>query len=61
MDIKYENHQVPKLKDSFMLATKFVIAEIGDDVVNLSTTHAIIEQHLVDTKSKFSFITKQLF
>ena len=35
-----------------MLATKFDIAKIGDDVLNLSTTHAIIEQHLVDTKSE---------
>ena len=35
-----------------MLATKSVIVEIGDDVLNLSTTHAIIEQHLVDTKSE---------
>jgi len=36
-----------------MLATKFDIAKIGDDVLNLSTTHAIIEQHLVGTKSEF--------
>jgi hypothetical protein len=28
------------------------IAEIYDDLLNLSTTHAIIEQHLVDTKSE---------
>jgi hypothetical protein len=35
-----------------MLAMKFDIAKIGDDVLNLSTTHAIIEQHLIDTKSK---------
>jgi hypothetical protein len=36
-----------------MLATKYDNVQIGDDVLNLSTTHAIIEQHLVDTKSKF--------
>jgi hypothetical protein len=35
-----------------MLATKFDIVEVGDIVLNLSTTHSIIEQHLVDTKSK---------
>ena len=35
-----------------MLATKSDIVEISDDVPNLSTTHAIIEQHLVDTKSE---------
>jgi hypothetical protein len=33
-----------------MLATKSNIAEIGDGVLNVSTTHAIIEQQLVDTK-----------
>jgi hypothetical protein len=33
-----------------MLATKSNIAEIGDGVLNMSTTHAIIEQQLVDTK-----------
>jgi hypothetical protein len=32
-----------------MLATNSDIAEIGDGVLNLSTTHAIIEQHLVVT------------
>jgi hypothetical protein len=32
---------------------KYDIAEIGDDVLNFSTTHAIIEQHLVDTKLKY--------
>ena len=37
---------------SFMLATNSNIAKIGDDVLNLSTTHAIKEQHLVDTKSE---------
>jgi hypothetical protein len=36
-----------------MLATKYDNVQIGDDVLNLSTTHAIIEQHLVDTKSEF--------
>ena len=40
------------MKGSFILATKSNIVEISDDVLNLSTTHAIIEQHLVDTKSK---------
>jgi hypothetical protein len=37
-----------------MLATKYDNVQIGDDVQNLSTTHAIIEQHLVDIKSEFS-------
>jgi hypothetical protein len=36
-----------------MLTTKYDNVEISDDVLNLSTTHAIIEQHLVDTKSEF--------
>jgi hypothetical protein len=36
-----------------MFTTKSNIAKIGDDVLNLSTTDAIIEQHLVDTKSEF--------
>jgi hypothetical protein len=53
VDIKNKNHQVPKLEDPFMLATKYDNVQIGDDVLNLSTTHTIIEQHLVDTKSKF--------
>jgi hypothetical protein len=35
-----------------MLATKSDIAKIGDDMLNLSTTHAIIEQDFVDTKSE---------
>jgi hypothetical protein len=35
-----------------MLAIKFDIVEISDDVLNFSTTHAIIEQHLMDTKSE---------
>ena len=52
IDIKHENDLVPKLKGSFILGSKSDIVEIGDDVLNLSTTHAIIEQHLVDTKSK---------
>ena len=52
LDVKYENKQVSKLKGSFMLATKSDIVEISDDVLNLSTTHAIIEQHLVNTKSE---------
>jgi len=51
-DVKSENKQVSELKGSFMLATKSDIVEISDDVLNLSTTHAIIEQHLVDTKSE---------
>ena len=51
-DVKSKNKQVSKLKGSFMLATKFDIVEISDDVLNLSTSDAIIEQHLVDTKSK---------
>ena len=50
-DVKYENKQISELKCSFMLATKSDIVEISDDVLNLSTTHAIIEQHLVDAKS----------
>jgi hypothetical protein len=54
VDIKNKNHQVSKLEDHFMLATKYDNVQIGDDVLNLSTTHAIIEQHLVDTKSEFS-------
>jgi hypothetical protein len=37
-----------------MFTTKSNIAKIGDDVLNLSTTDALIEQHLVDTKSEFS-------
>jgi hypothetical protein len=53
VDIKNENHQVPKLEDPFMLATKYDNVQIDDDVLNLSTTHAILEQHLVDTKSEF--------
>ena len=53
LDVKYENKQVSELKGSFMLATKSNIVEISDDVLNLSTTHAIIEKHLVDRKSKF--------
>ena len=40
------------MKGPFILATKSDIVEISDDVLNLSTTHAITEQHLVDTKSK---------
>jgi hypothetical protein len=36
-----------------MLATKYDNVQIGDDVLNLSTTHAIIEQHLVNTKFEF--------
>jgi hypothetical protein len=36
-----------------MLATKYDNFQIDDDVMNLSTTHAIIEQHLVDTKFEF--------
>jgi hypothetical protein len=35
-----------------MHAIKFYIAEICDDVLNLFTTHAITEQHLVDVKSE---------
>jgi hypothetical protein len=54
VDIKNENHQVAKLEDSFMLATKYDNVQISDDVLNLTTTHAIIEQHLVDIKSEFS-------
>jgi hypothetical protein len=38
-----------------MLATKSDIAKIGDDMLNLSTAHAIIEQHFVDTKSKIFY------
>lgn len=40
--------QVSELKSSFILATNYEIAKLGIDVLNLSTTHAIIEQHLVD-------------
>jgi hypothetical protein len=53
IDPKNENHQVPKLKDSSTFTTKSNIVKIGDDVLNLSTTNALIEQHLVDTKSEF--------
>jgi hypothetical protein len=42
VDIKNENHQVPKPEDPFMLATKYDNVQIGDDVLNLSTTHALI-------------------
>jgi hypothetical protein len=49
-DVKSENHRVTKLKDCFMLATKSNIAKIGDVVLNVSTTHAIIKQQLVNTK-----------
>jgi hypothetical protein len=49
-DVKSKNHQVSKLEDSFMLAIKSNITEIGGDVLNLSATHAIIEKHLMDTK-----------
>jgi hypothetical protein len=52
LDFKSENKQVSELKGSFMVATKSDIVEISDDVLNLSTTDAIIEQHLVDTKSE---------
>jgi hypothetical protein len=52
LDVKSENKQVYELKGSFMLATKSDIVEISDDVLNLSTTDVIIEQHLVDTKSE---------
>jgi hypothetical protein len=37
-----------------MLATKSNIAKIGDGVLNVSTTHAIIKQQLVDTKFDLS-------
>ena len=47
-----KNKQVSELKGSFILATKYDIVEISDDVLNLSTTDAIIDQHLVDTKSE---------
>ena len=50
--VKSKNKQVSELKGSFILATKSNIVEISDDVLNLSTTHAIIEQHLVNTKSE---------
>jgi hypothetical protein len=42
VDIKNGNHQVPKLEDPSMLATKYDNVQIGDDVLNLSSTHAII-------------------
>jgi hypothetical protein len=54
--VKSENHQVPKLEDCFMLATKSNIAEIGDGVLNVSTTHATIKQQLVDTKFDLSLL-----
>jgi hypothetical protein len=44
-----------------MLATNSDIAEIGDAVLNLSTTHAIIEQHLVDTKSELPLSQNNYF
>jgi hypothetical protein len=59
IDIKYKNDLVPILKGSFILGTKSDIVEIGD-VVNLSTTHAIIEQHLVNTKSEFFLCHKTI-
>jgi hypothetical protein len=46
LDVKYENKEVSELKGSFMLATNSDIAEIGDDMLNLSTTHAILEPSL---------------
>jgi hypothetical protein len=61
VDIKNKNHQVSKLEDHFMLATKYDNVQIGDDVLNLSTTHAIIEQHLVDTKFEFSLSQNNCF
>jgi hypothetical protein len=39
----------------FILATKFDITKIGDEL-NLSATHAILEQPFVDTKSKFPLL-----
>jgi hypothetical protein len=54
VNIKNKNYQVPKLEDPFMHSTKYDNVQIGDDVLTLSTTHAIIEQHLVDIKSKFA-------
>jgi hypothetical protein len=54
VDIKNENHQVRKLEDPFMLATKYDNVQISDDMLNLSITHAVIEQHLGDIKSEFS-------
>jgi hypothetical protein len=56
IDTKNENHQVPKLKDSSMFTTKSNIAKTSDDVLNLSTTDAIIGKHLVDTKSEFPLL-----
>ena len=43
LDVKSKNKQVSKLKGSFIVATKSDIVEISDDVLILSTTHAIIE------------------
>jgi hypothetical protein len=41
------------MKESSIFTTKSNIAKLGDDVLNLSTTDAIIEQHLVVTKYEF--------
>ena len=49
------------MKSSFRLAANSNIAEIGDAVLNLSTTHAIIEQHLVDTKSELPLLQNNYF
>jgi hypothetical protein len=49
-DVKSKNHQVPKLEDCFMPSTKYNIAKICDVVLNMSTTHTIIKQQLVNTK-----------
>jgi len=49
------------LKSSFRLAANSNIAEIGDAMLNLSTTHAIIEQHLVDTKSQLPLSQNNYF
>ena len=61
LDVKYENKQITELKSSFMLATNSDIAEIGDAMLNLSTTHAITEQHLVDTKSELPLSQNNYF
>jgi hypothetical protein len=61
LDVKSENKQVSKLKGSFMLATKYDIVEISDDVLNLSTIDVIIEQYLVDTKSELPLSQNNYF
>ena len=61
LDVKSKNKQVSESKSSFMLATNFDISEIGDAMLNLSATHAIKEQHLVDTESELPLSQNNYF